>query len=610
MHFLRSHYATVHWTRKKKKKPFYKIFMDVTDERGLNIPETVRVTGLTDRQVRTIITREMKVAPLDLALQLSETLNVPLAVWLDEEEYTPPEVSAEAYEVAHAYALLLLPPAAQGNAAARFVTAAEGIFPTTIICFFPESTLTLPRPHPIIKPYKKSPASAGAFSKQRGANQMFCPNCGANLPRDSRYCSECGEAVVNPVPKRPKLQQLLEQLPPLYKKLLMAFVAVFAVGVICSVLSVMIKPTVNLNRYLVPEFTGYNEYGHANVHIDIEKFVKDHGQRLTDYVGTGDEYEAAEYFLNDVVNGHPSKDRRLTNGDTLKYLWDCDDKGAMERYHCKLKYKTREFTVKDLPDPTEFDPFAGLELTYEGIAPYGRAYISGEATHPAVEALYYDLEDAYDLSDGDTVTMYFSIRGYYMEEEELVEYLAGEFGLVPTATTKEFTVDGINRYMTDISELSANVLSDMNTRAEEIFLNNYLNSEGTFLGMTYCGSYLISDPDDIDGWFSNELFAVYQVQVHHEYSRRGNEYSADTTFYWCLNFDDVLTNSKGVTTLELEYYDVPYHYFEIDSGVSSGWYNKTWEYRGFATTDDIYQYLVDNYGTGYTYTNNVSVPTN
>ena len=35
------------WTRKKKKKPFYKIFMDVTDERGLNIPETVRVTGLT-----------------------------------------------------------------------------------------------------------------------------------------------------------------------------------------------------------------------------------------------------------------------------------------------------------------------------------------------------------------------------------------------------------------------------------------------------------------------------------------------------------------------------------------------------------------------------------
>ena len=91
------------WTRKKKKKPFYKIFMDVTDERGLNIPETVRVTGLTDKQVRTIITREMNVAPLDLALQLSETLNVPLAVWLDEEEYTPPEVSAEAYEVARAY---------------------------------------------------------------------------------------------------------------------------------------------------------------------------------------------------------------------------------------------------------------------------------------------------------------------------------------------------------------------------------------------------------------------------------------------------------------------------------------------------------------------------
>jgi len=95
--------STMFWTRKKKKKPFYKIFIDVTEERGLNIPGIVRVTGLTDRQVRTIITRQMKVAPLDLALQLSETLNVPLAVWLDEEEYTPPEVSAGAYEVARAY---------------------------------------------------------------------------------------------------------------------------------------------------------------------------------------------------------------------------------------------------------------------------------------------------------------------------------------------------------------------------------------------------------------------------------------------------------------------------------------------------------------------------
>lgn len=87
----------------KIAKPFYKIFIDVTVEMGLDIPGIVRVTSLTDPQVRTIIMRRMKIAPLDLAIQLSETLNVPLETWLGIAEYKPGEVSVDAYEVARAY---------------------------------------------------------------------------------------------------------------------------------------------------------------------------------------------------------------------------------------------------------------------------------------------------------------------------------------------------------------------------------------------------------------------------------------------------------------------------------------------------------------------------
>ena len=95
--------SAMFWTQ-KKEKPFYKIFIEVTvDQMGLDLPGVVQKTGLTDRQVRTIITRQMKVAPLDLALQLSDTLNVPLEVWLGIENYTPAEVSTDAYEVARAY---------------------------------------------------------------------------------------------------------------------------------------------------------------------------------------------------------------------------------------------------------------------------------------------------------------------------------------------------------------------------------------------------------------------------------------------------------------------------------------------------------------------------
>ena len=87
-----------------KGKPFYKIFIEVTaDQMGLDIPNVCRLTGLTDRQVRTIIVRQMKDAPLPIALRLSETLNVPLRVWTGEEDYMPSEISANAFEVARAY---------------------------------------------------------------------------------------------------------------------------------------------------------------------------------------------------------------------------------------------------------------------------------------------------------------------------------------------------------------------------------------------------------------------------------------------------------------------------------------------------------------------------
>ena len=87
----------------QSEKPFYKIFIDVTVEMGLLIPDIVRITGLTDRQVRTIIFRRMKEAPLPIALQLSRTLDVPLEVWTGNEEYKAAEISMEAREVAKAY---------------------------------------------------------------------------------------------------------------------------------------------------------------------------------------------------------------------------------------------------------------------------------------------------------------------------------------------------------------------------------------------------------------------------------------------------------------------------------------------------------------------------
>ena len=67
----------------KDHPPFYKILLDVMEQMGLDIPGMAQVSGLTDRQVRTIIIRQMKDAPLPIAMQLSDTLGnmaIPLSM--------------------------------------------------------------------------------------------------------------------------------------------------------------------------------------------------------------------------------------------------------------------------------------------------------------------------------------------------------------------------------------------------------------------------------------------------------------------------------------------------------------------------------------------------
>lgn len=47
--------------QQSQDKPFYKIFIEITqDKMGHLIPDVVRVAGLTDKQVRAIITRRVK----------------------------------------------------------------------------------------------------------------------------------------------------------------------------------------------------------------------------------------------------------------------------------------------------------------------------------------------------------------------------------------------------------------------------------------------------------------------------------------------------------------------------------------------------------------------
>lgn len=63
---------------KSGHKAFYKIMMDIMDEKNLDIPDFARACNLSDRAIRSIIIRHSKTAPLDMALKISAAFDIPL----------------------------------------------------------------------------------------------------------------------------------------------------------------------------------------------------------------------------------------------------------------------------------------------------------------------------------------------------------------------------------------------------------------------------------------------------------------------------------------------------------------------------------------------------
>ncbi len=62
----------------KEQMEFYKILIDIMNEKNLSIPDVARLTSLSDSTIRSIITRKTKNISLEVAFKLSKGLDVSL----------------------------------------------------------------------------------------------------------------------------------------------------------------------------------------------------------------------------------------------------------------------------------------------------------------------------------------------------------------------------------------------------------------------------------------------------------------------------------------------------------------------------------------------------
>lgn len=466
--------------------------------------------------------------------------------------------------------------------------------------------------------------TAGQKKKEKKVKR--CANCGCLLSDDSSFCPECGKCVgteaphVKMKPKENRIYQEITKIPRTpeeeaklkkrNKVIAICAGAVLGLCVVIAILSAVIKPSINLNKYTTVSIDGYNTVGQATVTFDYEKFDKDYGKKLKKIMKKKhlDNYldVSTGTFLNQCVNGTLDKETDLSNGDVVTYKWNCNDEEARTVYGYKLKYEDIEVKAENLKEAKTFDPFEGMQMTFEGVAPSGSASLEGSPSESAAQDLDYQLDKSDGLSNGDTVT----VTAYNMHGDDATDYCINNYGMVPESLTKTYTVSGLDSYVQEISEVSDESLKEMQAQAEDVYhadvAQNWGESE-KLKSLTYLGNYLLVNKDTDDYWGSKNIFyLVYKAQVEDTYSKDNKTYTKESDIYWYICYYDLVINSDGVTSVDVTNHGTPNSTVNIELDEADGWWGGTrWYYDGYETLDELYKAAVTANLESYKHEDNV-----
>lgn len=432
---------------------------------------------------------------------------------------------------------------------------------------------------------------------------MFCGNCGAENENGAKFCKSCGQplgnggaaAVQTPVAGG---AAAVKKMPQISKKALLGIAGAAVLIVVLVCVAANAGKTIDLNKYLTIEASGYDGYGTATAVIDWDAIQSKYGSKISyndaakkEYAGLLNIVSPVE-ALKDSVRIRFEDNSDLKNGDAVPYQWDIDEE-VSQYIKCKLKYKDGSYKVAGLTEVGTFDAFADLTLEYSGISPNGSANMN----YTGSDLDYYDFncDRMYDLSNGDTIKVTI--------DEGRLQYYAENLGKVPEVLEKEYQVEGLDSYLTQSSQIDDAAMAAMQTQAVDSYTataaQNF-EAGASLESLTYIGNYLLTAKDQSTWGTRNILFLVYRAGIRTQFSNEEGSYDQVNDGYWYIRFDDLLVSADGKLNVDVTRNVIPYNHYEVDSGVSDGWWGtKSWRFFGYPTLEELYKEAVlqnvDNY---------------
>lgn len=201
------------------------------------------------------------------------------------------------------------------------------------------------------------------------------------------------------------------------------------------------------------------------------------------------------------------------------------------------------------------------------------------------------------LSNGDKVRVTI--------DEDGVDYTAQFYGTTPDPLEKEYTVNGLDSYVTSVSQISQEDMETLKEKADNLCKEQIADrwDEGEQLeSFEYIGNYLLSKKEGEQRYIDkNLLWMIYRVKVRNQYANGTSFYDDTNTFYFYVQFRDLVVTADGELNVDMSQWRVPKDQIEVRVSTL----NKSWYYYGYMTVGALYQDSIQNRLEFYNCENNV-----
>lgn len=312
---------------------------------------------------------------------------------------------------------------------------------------------------------------------------------------------------------------------------------------------------------------------------------------------SSEQIEQIEYALEMVVDYNIEPNENLSNGDTVTITPKIDS--MTEEYAFDLVGEPVTVTVEGLDKVEEFDPFDGVKVTFDGVAPNGTVTISSEQ-----DDISFSADKSAGLSNGDKVTV-------TAEPRSGMSDYASEHGKVFSKTENEYTVDGLASYAAKLDDIPDETKDKMKSQANDSILASVATwAEGNSLKSSeFLGYFFLAPKEGFSTSKNNILYCVYKNTATVTGVKEGADSKTpvekgEETYYTYCRFDDIMILPDGTCSVNLSGVQMPERY---SYSVKSKYGKYSWgsvnfyTYTGYADLDSMFNDCVTKNIAEYTY---------